>query len=67
MTLEEKARAINTWLRYHPDYTVTLDLFTIYACMKVEITRKGICQASDWGATLEHRLDYVLKWIAQQS
>lgn len=65
MSILEKVKFLNSWLRYHSDYRITIDLYDIYACLVVRIFHKKEQVAIDWGNTLEHRLDYAIDWISK--
>lgn len=63
MTLEQKSQAINTWLRYHSDYQVTLSFLSLYGCLEIKILHKQKILHMWIGDTLEKRLDEVIFFL----
>lgn len=61
--IEAKQRKINTWLRYHTDYQVTIHLHSLYGCIQATVERNGKWEASWIGNTLEKRLDQVIEYL----
>ncbi len=63
MSIEKKAHFINSWLRYHSDYQVTIEFLSLYGTIEIKITRKGDYVRMWIGDTLEKRLDEVIAYL----
>lgn len=61
--IEAKQQKVNAWLRYHPDWQVTIHLNSLYGCVQVQVEHGGKCVQSWIGNTLEKRMDEVMGYL----
>lgn len=54
---------LRAWLRAHGDYNVTIDLWALYGCYRVAVTRLGREVWSDQGDNLDKRLRKALEYV----
>lgn len=69
MEIQKKIEKINSWLRYHTEYEVIINLCDMYACISIRLKEAHKNEYSilfDIGDTLDKRLDSVLKWIEKK-
>lgn len=62
-TVESLFDEIRAWLRAHSDYDVHLDLWSLYGCYRVAVTRFGDEVWSDLGENLDKRLSKALEYL----
>ena len=62
MNTNDKIAWLRYWLRFHGDYTITLDLWGMYGTIELKIYYNSEIIAWYRGVHLEKRLDQAIAW-----
>jgi hypothetical protein len=66
MTTQEMVEKINQWLRYHPKWDVQINLFDLYGCISVSVTKDGKRLYYDIGEQIDKRLQLAIDFLGSQ-
>jgi hypothetical protein len=62
-SLESIVSLVNSFLRYHTEYKIMIDLCSIYGLISYQIFKENKPLFSGMGATLEGRLEEITKQL----
>lgn len=58
-TIEQLLDDVRTWLRFHSDFQVRIDLWSIYGCYYIEVVYRNNPIWNDYGKSFVTRLENV--------